>query len=156
MIGFRPPVAEALNSWLEDLLPGIQPWVSTEDIAKGSAWFPALLGRLEFARLCLICVTPESVRSPWFYFGAGAIAGKGARVRVCAYLVGVDFAQLYKGPLGHFQCPLADKIDTWRLVRDINQPKSERSPGSTESGRWAASGLGGGLVLAKRHLYQST
>jgi hypothetical protein len=114
-------VAEALNNWLEDMLPGIKPWISTEDITKGSAWFPALLGRLEAARLCIICITPENVRSPWLYFEAGAIAGKSAEARVCSYLIGVDPAQLSSGPLGHFQCTVADKTDTWKLVRDINK-----------------------------------
>src|SRR4051794_28404124 len=68
-------VAESLNGWLKDVLPGIKPWISTEDITKGSTWFPALLGRLEAARLCILCITPENVRSPWLYFEAGAIAG---------------------------------------------------------------------------------
>jgi hypothetical protein len=114
-------VAEALNAWLKHVLPGIRPWISTEDITKGSPWFPALLGRLEAARLCIICITPENVRSPWLYFEAGAIAGKGADTRVCAYLIGVTPAQLSNGPLGPFQATVADKADTWKLVKDINR-----------------------------------
>jgi hypothetical protein len=114
-------VAEVLNDWLKDVLPGIKPWISTEDISKGTAWFPALLGRLEVARLCIICITPENVRSPWLYFEAGAIAGKGTDTRVCSYLIGVEPSQLSGGPLGHFQCTAADKTDTWKLVKDINK-----------------------------------
>lgn len=114
-------VAETLNAWLKDVLPGIKPWVSTEDITKGSTWFPALLGRLEAARLCIICITPENIRSPWLYFEAGAIAGKGADTRVCSYLIGVEPAQLSSGPLGQFQATASDKADTWKLVRDINK-----------------------------------
>jgi hypothetical protein len=114
-------VAETLNAWLKDVLPGIKPWISTEDITKGSTWFPALLGRLEAARLCIICVTPENLRSPWLYFEAGAIAGKSTDTRVCSYLIGVESAQLSGGPLGHFQATVADKADTWKLVRDINK-----------------------------------
>lgn len=106
-------VAEMLNGWLKDVLPGVKPWISTEDLTKGSAWFPALLGRLEVARLCIICITPENVRSPWLYFEAGAIAGKRADTRVCTYLIGVGPAQLASGPLGQFQATLADKADTW-------------------------------------------
>lgn len=114
-------VAETLHDWLKDVLPGIKPWISSEDITKGSAWFPALLGRLEAARLCIICITPENVRSPWLYFEAGAIAGKSTNARVCSYLIGVDGAQLTSGPLGQFQWTVADKADTWKLVRDINK-----------------------------------
>jgi hypothetical protein len=114
-------VAETLHNWLKDVLPGIKPWISSEDITKGSAWFPALLGRLEAARLCIICITPENVRSPWLYFEAGAIAGKSTEARVCSYLIGVDGAQLTSGPLGQFQWTVAEKPDTWKLVRDINR-----------------------------------
>jgi len=114
-------VAETLNGWLKDVLPGIKPWISTEDITKGSAWFPALLGRLEAARLCIICITPENLRSPWLYFEAGAIAGKSTDTRVCSYLIGLEPAQLSSGPLGQFQASVADKADTWKLVRDINK-----------------------------------
>jgi len=114
-------IGEALNSWLKEMLPGIKPWISTEDISKGSAWFPALLGRLEAARLCIICVTPENIRSPWLFFEAGAIAGKNTDARVCSYLIGLGPNQLSNGPLGQFQATIADKADTWNLVRDINK-----------------------------------
>lgn len=110
-----------LNGWLKEVLPGIKPWISTADITKGSAWFPVLLGRLEAARLCIICVTPENVRSPWLYFEAGAIAGKSGDTRVCAYLIGLTPAQLSSGPLAQFQATMADKADTWKLVRDLNR-----------------------------------
>jgi hypothetical protein len=114
-------VAEAVNDWLKEVIPSIKPWISTEDITKGSAWFPALLGRLEVARFCIICITPENVRSPWLYFEAGAIAGKTSEARVCSFLIGVDGTQLANGPLGQFQWTLAERHDTWKLVRDINK-----------------------------------
>src|SRR6266436_9436642 len=114
-------VAESLHNWLKDVLPGIKPWISTEDITKGTAWFSALLGRLEAARLCIICITPENVRSPWLYFEAGAIAGKSTDARLCSYLIGVDGNQLANGPLGQFQWTAAERGDTWKLLRDINR-----------------------------------
>jgi len=114
-------VAEALTDWLKDVLPGIKPWISTEDITKGTAWFLALLGRLEAARLCIICITPDNVRSPWLYFEAGAIAGKGTEARLCPYLIGVQGAQLVDSPLSQFQWTLAEKADTWKLVKDMNK-----------------------------------
>ncbi len=65
--------------------------------------------------------TPENVRSPWLYFEAGAIAGKSTDARVCSYLIGLDGSQLASGPLGQFQWTMAEKNDTWKLVRDINR-----------------------------------
>ena len=113
-------VAEALNVWLREVLPRIKPWISSEHIGKGSAWVRVLLSQLEATRLCIICITPENVNSPWLSFEAGAIAGKSPEARVCPYLIGVDGGQLASGPLEQFQWTVAEKDDTWKLVRDIN------------------------------------
>ncbi|PYJ82158.1 MAG: hypothetical protein DME22_19350 [Verrucomicrobia bacterium] len=39
-------VAELLATWIEDILQGIQTWISTEDIDKGSIWFTEISGQL--------------------------------------------------------------------------------------------------------------
>src|SRR5712675_1368643 len=82
-------VGTAVYDWLKEVIPGIKPWISTEDIAPGTSWFRSLMAQLESTSLCIICMTPDNVRSPWLYFEAGAIAGKRAEPRVCSYLIGV-------------------------------------------------------------------
>jgi hypothetical protein len=114
-------VAEAMDGWLKDTLPGVKVWGTPEDIVMGSSWFTSLLGRVEVARLCIICVTPENVRSPWLYFGVGAVAGRSGHVRVCPYLLNIDGMYVANGPLAQFQWAAADKGDTWKLLRDINK-----------------------------------
>ncbi len=114
-------VAEALSDWLKHLLPGVKVWLSSDDIAAGSSWFSALLGRLEAAQLCIICVTPENVRSPWLYFEAGAVAGRSTRTRICPYLVGIEGSQIPNGPLSIFQWASAEMGSTWKLLREINR-----------------------------------
>lgn len=113
-------VASSLHVWLPKVLPGIQPWMSEEDIAKGKAWFSMLQNALGQARHCIICVTRENVRSEWLYYEAGVIAAKGDGVLICPYLVGVDAGELSGGPLGQFQCTVATKDDTHRLVQSLN------------------------------------
>ncbi|MGH9429528.1 MAG: TIR domain-containing protein, partial [Terriglobia bacterium] len=112
--------AEALHSWLPTVIPGIKPWMSSKDIAKGREWFRELQGVLEHTRVCIICVTAENVRSPWIYFEAGAIAAKGPKVLICPYLVGVSQSMLADGPLGEWQCTIADQGDTWELIKSLN------------------------------------
>ena len=114
-------VASALYEWLPTVTPGIDPWMSSKDIAKGRDWFRELQDVLEQTKICLICVTPENVRSPWIYYETGAIATNGPDVLICPYLFGVAPNMLVDGPLGKWQCTVADRDDTWDLIKSINE-----------------------------------
>ena len=114
-------VGIALYEWLKEVIPGIQPWISSEDIAPGTRWVTPLMGQLDSCNLCIICMTPENVRSPWLYFEAGAIAGRRNDPRVYSYLIGVPGSELGAGPLSQFQWIEADRGGTWKLIRDINK-----------------------------------
>ena len=113
-------VASALHEWLPNVVPGIKPWMSSKDIAKGRAWFGELQHMLGQTQVCTICVTPENVRSPWIYYETGAIAARGGDVLICPYLVGVSPSMLADGPLAQWQCTIADREDTWELVKSLN------------------------------------
>src|ERR1700742_3369985 len=104
-------VASSLGAWLPKVLPGVRPWMSEEDIGKGRAWFATLQGGLSDAHHCIICVTPENVRSEWLYYEAGVIAARGDDVLICPYLVGVQPGELSGGPLGQYQCTVSTKED---------------------------------------------
>ncbi|NLS97578.1 MAG: TIR domain-containing protein [Planctomycetaceae bacterium] len=114
-------MATLFHRWIPKVLPGVNPWMSDKDIDKGTDWWNELKGLLTRAKMCIICVTPQNVRSPWLYFETGTIAGKGENVRVCPYLVGLDPSMLADGPLGKYQCTAATKDDTLSLVRSLNK-----------------------------------
>ena len=119
-------VATLFHGWLPKVLPGVAPWMSDKDIDKGTEWFAELQGLLGRAKLCIICVTAENVRSPWLYYETGAIAAKNdAQVRVCPYLVGIEPSLLSDGPLGKWQCTVATKADTLALIRSLNKVLDE-------------------------------
>ncbi len=113
-------VALALHSWLPRVLPGIDPWMSSKDIDKGKDWFRELQSVLSETRLCLICVTPDNVRSPWIYYEVGAIAATDPDVLICPYLIGVSPSMLSDGPLGKWQCTVAEEGDTLELIKSFN------------------------------------
>lgn len=113
-------VALALHSWLPNVLPGIDPWMSSKDIDKGRDWLRELQAVLSETRLCLICVTPDNVRSPWIYYEVGAIAAKDPDVLICPYLVGVSPSMLSDGPLGKWQCTIPEEDDMWELIKSLN------------------------------------
>ena len=114
-------IASFFRGWLTEVLPGLQPWISSEDIAKGKKWFPELMGQLGKTSVSITFITPENVRSPWIYYEAGVIAAKDEECIICPYLVGVAPNQVRDTPLGQFQCTSSDKDDTFRLIRSINE-----------------------------------
>jgi hypothetical protein len=114
-------VAAALRQWLPTVIPGVDPWMSQEDISKGRSWFISLLDALSDVRACVICVTPQNVHAPWIHFEAGAIACKKDDAHVFSYLVGVPSNLVSATPLGQYQWTLCDKDDTWRLVKSVNK-----------------------------------
>jgi hypothetical protein len=79
------------------------------------------------AHHCIICVTPENVRSEWLYYESGVIAARGDDVLICPYLVEVQPAELSSGPLGQYQCTVATKADTLRLVQSLNSTFGDKS-----------------------------
>ena len=112
--------ASAFYEWLPAVVPGIEPWMSSKDISKGREWSRELHGVLEETRICIICLTPENVRSPWIYYETGAIATNGPDVLICPYLLGISPNMLADGPLSQRQCTLATRDDTWELIKSLN------------------------------------
>jgi hypothetical protein len=134
--------SEALKDWLPDVLPDIRPWMSKEDITKGTPWFSSISVQLARSRVCLICVTQENLGSPWLYYEAGAIAHAMQGSLICPYLLGIDPGKITGTPLGQYQCTTFDKDDTWRLIRSINSvfepPHNEKLLNGNFDSKWAS------------------
>jgi hypothetical protein len=114
-------VAALLRDWLPEALPGCVPWVSGEDVAHGARWSDALHAQLAKSKVCVVCVTPENVRSPWLYYEAGVIAAKLGDTAVCPYLVGVPLKDIAPTPLDLYQATEATKGDTLKLLHTLNR-----------------------------------
>jgi hypothetical protein len=114
-------VAEALHDWLPQVMQAVRPWISSEEIRKGTRWGLALAEELESTHIGVICLTPENLTAPWLLFEAGALAKLRRKqdAHVCTYLVGLSHATV-TGPLAEFQHTLATIDDTYRLVQTIN------------------------------------
>lgn len=113
-------IALALRDWLPTVLPGVEPWVSSEDIDKGARWTAELGRELDAARFGVICLVPENLGKDWVIFEAGAIARSFETARVAPLPVGVEVNDIAE-PLRQFQCTVFEKEDVRRLVRSINR-----------------------------------
>ena len=114
-------VALVLRRWLPEVLPFVRPWVSSEDIRKGTRWSDELWGRLLQTSYCIVCLTPGAVRSPWVNFEAGAVArAAGGHAHVSPLLLGMSSGDLGALPLGMFQYTKSTRRDIERLIKAIN------------------------------------
>lgn len=114
-------VATALKEWLPLVLQDTQPWLSTEDIRKGSRWQAAIVDALTGSEVGIFCLTRENVVAPWLLFEAGAITNATQAVGglACTYLLDVENSDVPL-PLGMFQSTAATREDTLRLVVSLN------------------------------------
>ncbi len=120
-------VAKALREWIPTVVPETKPWMSSLDISPGGRWFEELMEQLEQTDFCVICLTPDNLRSPWLYFEAGAIAARHKEAKVCGFVTGVHPSQLGPGPLAQFQCVESDSDGAWLLVKAINESLADRA-----------------------------
>jgi hypothetical protein len=120
-------VAKALRDWLQNVIHAIDPWLSAEDMAKGSRWSIEIASQLNDTAVGIICVTPENQEAPWINFEAGALAkAVKQQVYVCPYLIGLTLTDL-KGPLSLFQATEANEADTLQLLLTLNRALGEQA-----------------------------
>lgn len=121
-------VAEALRDWLPSVLQLAEPWVSSEDIAKGSRWGVEVGHELDDADFGIICVTPGNEGARWLNFEAGGLAKAFEQSLVSPFLFGVDHEAIAGGPLAQFQGTQYDQHDVLRLIRSINSKSGAPLP----------------------------
>lgn len=112
-------LALSLRDWLPLVINSVLPFVSSEDIAKGTAWSSELRAQLENTSFGIICVTPENMLTPWIAFEAGAISKQVGLSKVCPLLLNMEAASL-KGPLAQFQAARTSKEDLKKLALSVN------------------------------------
>ena len=112
-------IASALKHWLPDVFQGLQVWMSDHDIQAGARWGTELEKVLEESKVGIVCLTPESLRSHWLTFEAGALSTAITQSRVIPYRFGLQSTDIAP-PLSQFQDIGADEEGTYKLVRSIN------------------------------------
>lgn len=118
--GTSGEVANALHGWLPSVIQSLKPYVSTEDIAKGSRWLDSISRELQDSAYGIVCLTRENLSAPWLNFEAGALSKEMERGRVSPFLLGLEPEDV-RGPLGQFQATRSTKTDVRQLVDDLNE-----------------------------------
>lgn len=117
-------VAALLKNWLPSVLQGIDPWMSQDDIQKGSVWFNDIQGALGSVTVGVLCVTQANLTAPWLLFEAGALSKGLTSTRVCPLLIDVDQSDI-EPPLALLNCAKTTKEDMLKLVHAINANRGD-------------------------------
>jgi len=80
-------VAEILRDWIQKVLQGTRPWLSTRDIEGGALWISEINEQLKESSIGIICISMDNRSNPWILFEAGALAKGLPSNRVCTFLV---------------------------------------------------------------------
>jgi len=126
-------VAKALKDWISTLIQAVEPFMSSEDIGKGTRPGLAISDNLEGSKVGIICLTRENLDANWILFEAGALS-KTKDANVCTFLLDLTPSDV-KPPLGDFQHTQFNKGDIKQLAHDINKAvdkASEKSLGETK------------------------
>lgn len=117
-------IATILRDWIKNVLQLTEPWMSEEDIAKGTRWSQEIANQLSECRVGVICLTPSNLTSPWLLYEAGAISKAVDRSYVCTYLYNIEPTGV-TGPLAQFQATRTTKDDTKKMIKTINNALGE-------------------------------
>jgi len=113
-------VAIAFRDWLPQVIQSLNPYVSSEDIDKGTRWSTDIAKELEESAYGIILVTRENLDAPWVNFEAGALSKIIDKSNVSPFLFNVKRSDV-KGPLLQFQSTIFDQDDIFKLLKSINK-----------------------------------
>lgn len=118
-------VAKTLKDWIPLVIQSIPPYVSSEDIDKGTRWSTDIAKELEDSSFGILCVTKENLEAPWLLFEAGALSKMIDKSSVCPFLFDLKMAELKQGPLVQFQSAVFDREDIKKLITTLNKACGE-------------------------------
>jgi hypothetical protein len=113
-------VALVFKDWLPQVIQTVEPYVSSEDIEKGSRWSGEIEKALRDSGFGIICLTKDNLTAPWLNFEAGALSKviKDSSAHVCPFLFGLE-RSVVQGPLVQFQSVTNDEKEVRRLIKTL-------------------------------------
>jgi len=112
-------VAEILRDWIQKVLQGTRPWLSTRDIEGGALWISEINEQLKESSIGIICISMDNRSNPWILFEAGALAKGLPSNRVCTFLIDL-LPKDIENPLAQFNHTTSDETSVLKMIRTIN------------------------------------
>jgi hypothetical protein len=118
-------VALLLRESLPMFIQVARPWVSSEDIARGTLWRTELAHELAQGSTGILCITRENVASPWVNYEAGALSKTPETSRVIPFLFEMRPSDI-RGPLADLMGAIYErgsannKEEFYKLLGSLN------------------------------------
>lgn len=112
-------VAKLLSSWIRCVIQATEPWLSSEDIDRGSLWNNEINDQLKETSNGIICLTKSNINNPWILFEAGSLSKGLSSARIFTFLIDIDTLQI-DPPLSQFNHTKPISTDLFKLVKSIN------------------------------------
>ena len=101
--------------------PFCRAFFSSDDIQAGERWDDVLGRELTECDFGILCLTKDSLNSPWMLFEAGALSGTYRNPkRVVPFVLDLDLGDI-NPPLGRFNAVTADKDGTFKMISSLNK-----------------------------------
>ena len=117
-------VAVVLRDWFPSVIQSLVPYVSSEDIDKGTRWSTDIATELADSTFGILCVTRENLTAPWLTFEAGALSKTMDKSFVCPFLFNIKRSEV-DGPILQFQSTIFEKEDIKKLLKTLNKACGE-------------------------------
>ena len=117
-------VALVFRDWFPSVIQSLEPYVSSEDIDKGTRWSTDIAKELEDSTFGILCVTKENLTAPWLTFEAGALSKTMDKSFVSPFLFDIKRSEV-DGPILQFQSTIFNKEDVKKLIKTLNKASGE-------------------------------
>jgi len=118
-------VGELIDEWIRCVLQAVDPWISSNDIDRGSLWFTEINDQLRDVSIGIICLTKENKDKPWILFEAGALLKGLSTSRICTLLVDLEPKDI-EDPLAQLNHTKPNKDGMRKLVKSLNVALGEQ------------------------------
>ena len=117
-------VALVFRDWFPSVIQSLVPYVSSEDIDKGTRWSTDIAKELEDSSFGILCVTKENLTAPWLTFEAGALSKTMDKSFVSPFLFDIKRSEV-DGPILQFQSTIFSEEDMLKLIKTLNKACGE-------------------------------
>lgn len=118
--------AELLRDWIKCTLQASKPWMSSQDLDKGTVWFNEISTQLSDTSIGIICLTKENKNNPWILFESGALAKGLTEKRVYTFLIDLKPKDI-EPPLSQFNHTLPTEVEMKKLLVSINNQLGDKA-----------------------------
>lgn len=119
-------VAKLLKDWIQCVIQASEPWLSSDDIDKGSIWFNEITNTLASTQHGIVCLTKENIDRPWILFESGALTKGLSTSRVFTFLADLEPKDI-RGPLAQFNHTSPKRESVYRLIVSINKELGDKA-----------------------------